>query len=92
MLKSKENLIVYQNGLQCQTVLLANIVLPIQEQRALLSFSKRMNYPNNNYKRNNIVEYCQCEPEYPTSTYMRAMYSITLKRKLSMNLYLKKTV
>ena len=61
--KSKGKEIVYQKDLQCQTYLLPNNILTIQEQRAIFSFRTRMNYWNNNYKGKNIVEYCQCESE-----------------------------
>ena len=47
--KSKGKEIVYKNGLQCQTYLLANSVLTINEQRAIFSFRTRMNYLKNNY-------------------------------------------
>ena len=61
--KSKGKEITYQKGLQCQTYLLANNVLTIQEQRAIFSFRTRMNFLKNNYKGNYSVEYCQCESE-----------------------------
>ena len=47
--KSKGKEIVYQKGLQCQTYLLANSVLTINEQRAIFSFRTRMKYLKNKY-------------------------------------------
>ena len=49
--KSKGKEIVYNKDLQCQTYLLPNKVLTIQEQRA------RMNILKNNYQSNSEVEY-----------------------------------
>ena len=50
--KSKEREIVYQKILQCQTYLMPNNILRIQEQRSIFSFRTRMNHLKNNYEGN----------------------------------------
>ena len=62
-IKSKGKEIVYKKNLQCQTYLLPNNILTVQEQRAIFAFRTRMNFIKNNFKGNNSIEYCQCESE-----------------------------
>ena len=62
-IKSKGKEICYKKDLQCQTYLLPNNILTVQEQRAIFSYRTRMNNIKNNFKENNLVEYCQCESE-----------------------------
>ena len=80
--KSKGKEIVYQKNLQCQTYLLPNNVLTIQEQRAVFSFRTRMNCLKNNYKGNNVVEYCQCDSEISNKHLYECMVLNNTKKKV----------
>ena len=59
--KSKGAEIEYGNDLKCQSYLLPNNVLSLDQQLQIFMYRVRMNHLQYNFKGNNIIEKCLCE-------------------------------